>query len=227
MSDLATPADVGVLISGGLDSAILLAHLLRQGHRVQPIYVRCHLAWELVEQSWLARFLQAVARPTLVPLVTLDLPLADVYGVHWSTTGGAVPGADTPDEAVYLPGRNALLLIKAVLWCQLQRVRELALAPLGSNPFPDATDEFFATYEAALNLATGSELRITRPFGSMSKQQVMELGRDDPLELTFSCIHPQQDWHCGACNKCAERQQAFRSAGLADPTRYASPPSNC
>ncbi len=193
---------------------------------MQPIYVRCHLAWEETERAWLARFLQAVARPTLAPLVTLDLPLADVYGVHWSTTGGAVPGADTPDEAVYLPGRNALLLIKAVLWCQLQGVGELALAPLGSNPFPDATDEFFATYEKALNLATASSLRITRPFGTMSKQQVMELGRGAPLELTFSCIHPQQGWHCGACNKCAERQHAFHSAGLPDPTRYASPPSN-
>ena len=71
---------------------------------MQPFYVRSHLAWEDTERAWLRKFLQAVSRPTLAPLVTLDLPLDDVYGAHWSTTGEAVPGAETPDEAVYLPG---------------------------------------------------------------------------------------------------------------------------
>lgn len=215
-------ADVGVLVSGGLDSAILLAHLLDQEQSVQPFYVRSHLAWEETELAWLRRYLAAVARPALAPLVILDLPLADVYGTHWSTTGEAVPDAATPDEAVYLPGRNALLLIKAVLWCQLHDVPRLALAPLASNPFPDATDKFFAAYEQALNLATGGQVHIERPFAQMTKRQVMELGRAYPLELTFSCIDPREGLHCGRCNKCAERMQAFQSAGMADPTQYAA-----
>jgi 7-cyano-7-deazaguanine synthase len=215
-------ADVGVLISGGLDSAILLAHLLDQGQSVQPFYVRSHLAWEETELDWLRRFLEAVARPGLAPLVILDLPLADVYGKHWSTTGEAVPDAATPDEAVYLPGRNALLLIKAVLWCQLHAVPRLALAPLASNPFPDASDEFFATYQRALNLATDGHIKIERPFAHKTKRQVMELGRNYPLGLTFSCIDPQGSLHCGRCNKCAERWQAFESAGMVDPTQYAA-----
>jgi 7-cyano-7-deazaguanine synthase len=213
-------ADIGLLASGGLDSSILLAHLLESGRRVQPFYVQSQLAWEAVERSWLERFLTAVARPSLAQLVTLSLPLADVYGAHWSTTGQHVPAADTPDEAVYLPGRNALLLIKAVLWCQLHGIDELALAPLGSNPFPDAADEFFAEFESALNRATASRLRIVRPFATFSKRHVMELGRDYPLELTFSCIAPQDSVHCGQCNKCAERQMAFRAAAIADPTQY-------
>jgi 7-cyano-7-deazaguanine synthase len=220
-SQAPAPADIGVLVSGGLDSSILVAHLLATGHSVQPFYVRSHLAWEETELAWLRLFLQAIARPTLAPLVVLDLPLGDVYGAHWSTTGKAVPDAETPDEAVYLPGRNALLLIKAVLWCQLRGVKRLALAPLASNPFPDATDEFFAAYEAVLNQATLGDLHIERPFGAMAKRQVMKLGRDVPLELTFSCIAPQNGLHCGRCNKCAERQHAFRDADLSDPTRYA------
>jgi 7-cyano-7-deazaguanine synthase len=56
----------------------------------------------------------------------------------------------------------------------------------------------------------------------MTKRQVMELGRDLPLELTFSCISPVDSLHCGRCNKCAERQAAFRDAGLPDGTRYAT-----
>ncbi|MES1213749.1 MAG: 7-cyano-7-deazaguanine synthase [Singulisphaera sp.] len=215
-------ARTGVLISGGLDSAILLSHLLAEGDTVQPFYVRSHLAWEETELAWLRRYLKAVARPELAPLVILDLPLGDVYGTHWSTTGEAVPDASTPDEAVYLPGRNALLLIKAVLWCRLRGVERLALAPLASNPFPDATDEFFAEYEAVLNRATEGTVRILRPFATMKKRQVMALGRGWPLELTFSCIAPRQGLHCGRCNKCAERQHAFAEAGLPDPTEYAA-----
>jgi 7-cyano-7-deazaguanine synthase len=214
-------ADIGLLVSGGLDSAILLAHLLDAGRRVQPFYVRSHLNWEQTEWAWLQKFLQALNRPSLSSLVTLELPLNDVYGMHWSTTGTAVPGAETPDEAVYLPGRNALLLIKAAIWCQLRGIGELALAPLGSNPFSDATDEFFAEFESALNRATGSQLRIVRPFATLSKRQVMELGREYPLELTFSCIAPVGGIHCGECNKCEERRQAFLSSGLPDPTQYA------
>jgi len=95
------------------------------------------------------------------------------------------------------------------------------LAPLKSNPFPDATEDFFGAYETALNLATDGHLRIVRPFGQLSKTQVMELGSKYPLGLTFSCIAPVGELHCGRCNKCAERRKAFTSAGLTDPTGYA------
>ena len=67
----------------------------------------------------------------------LKLPLADIYGDHWSITGRNIPVAGTSDEAVYLPGRNAILIIKAALWCQLHGIKELALATLASNPFKD------------------------------------------------------------------------------------------
>ena len=221
MSFEQSPAEIGLLLSGGLDSSILLWRLLAEGARVQPFYVRSHLAWESIERHWLTRLLTESDRDKLEPLVELDLPLADVYGQHWSTTGRAVPGAETPDEAVYLPGRNALLLIKAALWCQLHGIEELALAPLKSNPFPDATNEFFETFESAVNQATGGQLRIVRPFGQLSKHQVMDLGKSYPLGLTFSCIAPVGELHCGACNKCAERKAAFQTAELPDPTAYA------
>ena len=64
-------------------------------------------------------------------------------------------------------------------------------------------------------------LSIVCPFERMDKRRVMELGRDYPLELTFSCIDPQGDLHCGRCNKCGERQAAFRSVSRLDPTEYA------
>lgn len=213
---------VGVLVSGGLDSAILVAHLAGSGQRVQPFYIRSQLAWEGVELSCLRRFLAAVARPTLAQLVVLDLPLSDVYGDHWSVTGQSVPDSASPDEAVYLPGRNALLTIKPALWCRLHGVDRLQLAALGTSPFPDATTGFFAELSSVVNRATGGDLKIEMPFAGLNKRQVMELGRDFPLELTFSCIGPVGELHCGRCNKCAERRNAFALIQMPDPTRYAA-----
>jgi 7-cyano-7-deazaguanine synthase len=166
-----------------------------------------------------------MACPHLDDLVLLDLPLADLYHDHWSLTGLEPPNASSPDEAVYLPGRNALLVIKAALWCQLHGIDQLALGVLESNPFADATPAFFDDLEAVLSRSTGDRLRIVRPFARMDKRQVMELGRDLPLELTFSCIAPSDGLHCGQCNKCAERNRAFRLVALADPSQYAVPQS--
>jgi 7-cyano-7-deazaguanine synthase len=213
---------VGLLVSGGLDSAILLGELLRQGREVQPFYVRAGHFWEADELATLRRLLERLASPRLRPLVVFDMPLADVYRDHWSMTGQAVPDGTTPDEAVYLPGRNALLVIKAALWCGLNGIDELALAPLGSNPFADATPRFFQSFEDVLNLATSHNVRITRPFAELHKADVMKLGRDLPLELTFSCIAPVAGLHCGTCNKCAERREAFRSTDMVDRTQYAA-----
>ncbi|MHB1035162.1 MAG: 7-cyano-7-deazaguanine synthase [Pirellulales bacterium] len=215
-------APIGLLLSGGLDSSILLGHLVEQGYRVQPFYVRSELTWQGEELLSLRRFLRAVSSWPVESLVILDLPLTDLYGDHWSVTGNGTPAANTPDDAVYLPGRNALLAIKPALWCQMHGIGQLALGALGSNPFSDATDEFFARFEAALNLATACDVRIVRPFGDFDKQRVMQLGRDYPLELTFSCIAPVAGLHCGRCNKCAERKAAFALVAAADPTRYAS-----
>src|SRR5262245_30882081 len=129
MPSAATTDTIGVLASGGLDSSILIGHLLPQGRRVQPFYVRTGLVWQETELPALARFLAAVATRNLAPLVVLELPLQDLYNGHWSLTGKNIPDAKSPDEAVYLPGRNALLIVKAAVWCQLHGIEELALAP--------------------------------------------------------------------------------------------------
>jgi 7-cyano-7-deazaguanine synthase len=214
-------AAVGLLLSGGLDSSILLAHLLESGRRVQPFYVQSGLYWQRDELWALRAYLITIETPQLDSLIVFDMPLADLYGYHWSITGRDVPGAETPDSAVYLPGRNALLTIKPALWCAMHGVDELALAVLASNPFSDATAEFFRDFERAIDLATNSRVRLTRPFAGMKKPEVMQLGRGLPLALTFSCIAPVGGLHCGRCNKCAERQQAFNSIGE-DPTTYAN-----
>jgi 7-cyano-7-deazaguanine synthase len=213
-------SNCAVLVSGGLDSAILLGDLVRSRGSVRPLYVRCGLHWEVVELMHLQRYLAAVASPVLRPLHILDMPVRDVYPDHWSLSGKDVPGADTPDAAVFLPGRNVLLLSKAMLWCHLHGVNEVALAPLQSNPFPDATPAFFAEFEAVVNRAVGGKVRVRLPYLGLHKIEVMHRGAGLPLELTFSCIRPVDGRHCGVCNKCAERRKAFADAQLPDSTAY-------
>jgi 7-cyano-7-deazaguanine synthase len=209
----------GLLLSGGVDSAVLLDQLLHRGWRVVPFYVRTGCVWQGCELAALRRFLEAIARPALMDLVLLDMPLKDLYGDHWSITGASVPDDASPDEAVFLPGRNPLLLVKPALWCQLNGIEHLAIGTLGNNPFDDAKPEFFARFAELMSHATGEPLHIARPFERLSKQQVMEIGRHLPLELTFSCLAPMGGHHCGRCNKCAERRNAF---GNRDPTQYAA-----
>lgn len=221
MTDTSEPVCTAVLASGGLDSCILIGDTLRSGGLVQPLYVRTGLVWQQRELPALEAYLTAIKHPRLSKLVTLDLPLADLYTGHWSLTGDNTPDADSPDEAVYLPGRNALLLVKAAIWCQLHGIPELSLAPLGTSPFPDAGADFLHDFETAINAGASRKVRLLRPFGKLRKRQVMELGRGLPLEHTFSCIRPAGSLHCGACNKCSERQAAFREAEIPDPTPYA------
>jgi 7-cyano-7-deazaguanine synthase len=211
---------LAVLVSGGPDSMVLLAELAQTSPRAAPVYVRCGMRWEPIEERTLRRFIAALSSSAIAELKVFDLPLAPVYGSHWSTTGNDVPDAASPDSAVFLPGRNLLILAQAAIWCHLQGVRTLALGLLQGNPFPDSSEAFFRAYETALNEGLGSRLRIVRPYQKLSKPEVLARGRDLPLNLTWSCIDPVNDLHCGRCNKCAERQRAFATAAIEDPTQY-------
>jgi 7-cyano-7-deazaguanine synthase len=210
-----------VLASGGLDSAVLIAEAARSFPAVFPLYVRFGLLWEEVELHYLERFLAAVRTPALRALRILDQPVGDLYGRHWSTTGDNAPAAEDPHDADFLPGRNVLLLAKPILWCHLNGVPELATAPLESNPFPDATPEFYDSFAASVNLAVGGRVRVVRPYGRLTKVDVLHRGRDLPLKLTFSCIRPVGSLPCGRCIKCGERKKGFAQAAMTDPTDYA------
>ena len=210
-----------VLASGGLDSAVLLVRLLRAGGRVWPVYLRCGLAWEAAELYWLRRFLRAVRSSRLLPLCVLEVPLRSAYGSHWSVSGRGVPGARSHDAAVYLPGRNVLLLSHAALAAVQRGVTRLAVGTLRGNPFRDASPRFFRAMAGCLTQALGRPIRISAPLRRFSKRELVRSSSHLPLELTFSCLRPAGLKPCGRCNKCAERRKGFHAAGVADPTRYA------
>jgi 7-cyano-7-deazaguanine synthase len=215
--------EIAVLLSGGLDSAVLVAHAARSG-TVQPVYVSAGLSWEAEEGALVARLLETAPFASGVrPLVRLALDGTDLYPeTHWARRG-TPPAYDTADEEVYLPGRNVLLLSKAGVLCALHGIPRLFIGPLAGNPFPDATPEFFAAIAHALSLGLAHRLTIEAPFAGMHKEDVIRLGASlgVPFELTLSCMKPSGGRHCGLCSKCRERRDAFVEAGIPDPTEYA------
>jgi 7-cyano-7-deazaguanine synthase len=215
-----------VLVSAGLDSVVLAAAEARERH-VHPLYIRTGLAWEPEELTALERLLsrQPLAG-RLAPLTELDFTVRDLYpATHWALRG-TPPAFDTPDEDVYLTGRNVVLLSKAAIYCAQHRIERIALGPLAGNPFPDATSQFFAAMQDALSLGLAHRIEVAAPFASMDKSDVIRLGIDlgVPLELTLSCMNPRQGRHCGQCSKCRERRDAFAEASVNDPTTYAVAP---
>jgi 7-cyano-7-deazaguanine synthase len=224
-----------VLFSAGLDSAVLVAEALRQGP-VRPIYVGVGFAWEAEERAMAARLF---ARPPFAgrvdPLVTLSFDMRDVFPPsHWAVRGEP-PAFDTPDEDVYIHGRNVILASKAAVYLSRaafarasapREPQRLLIGTLAGNPFPDATPEFFAAMARALSLGLDAPITIAAPFSTLHKPDVIRRGVElgVPLELTLSCMQPRDGLHCGQCSKCRERRDAFREARVTDPTTYRQTP---
>lgn len=223
-----------MLFSGGLDSAVLLAQALadaRAGRRgsVVALYVGVGFAWEHEERRMAARLLAAAPFAGALEPVELSFDMRDVFPpTHWAVRG-TPPAFDTPDQDVFIEGRNVILLSKAAVYmATAARPKPAAVAlllgPLGGNPFPDATPAFFAATAAALSLGLAIPFDVEAPFGTMRKSEVIRRGMElgVPLELTMSCMDPKDGRHCHRCSKCRERSDAFKEAGVTDPTSYGS-----
>lgn len=213
----------GVLLSGGLDSAVLLVDEASRDAHVQPIYVSAGLAWEAAERDVVARLLaHPRLRAQVRPLVSLSVDMRDVHSqAHWAVAGRA-PGYHTPDEDVYIPGRNVILLAKAGIYAAEAGLDRLVIGTLGHNPFPDATPAFRAAMARAISLGLSHPLAIDAPYAERDKADIVRRGGElgVPFDLSLSCMSPVGGDHCGLCSKCRERHDAFLAAGLADPTVY-------
>ena len=138
---------LAVLVSGGLDSAILLGESLQRYPSVWPLYVRFGLFWEKTELHHLRRFLECRSTPGVE--IVDDPGNAGERSIRRTLEpdGGRVPAAGTPDAAVYLPGRNVLLLAKAMLWCHLHAIAQTGLGAPGEQSVPRChATAFFAAY---------------------------------------------------------------------------------
>ena len=212
-----------VLLSGGMDSTTALAWAATQGDVVECVsvdYGQRHRR-ELASA-------EQVAAHYGVPLRVLDLSsFAAALGGNALTDASVdVPEGHYADEsmrATVVPNRNATFLMAAAGVAAAAGADAVVTAVhAGDHPvYPDCRPEFITAADEAARLGTGGAVRVLAPFVNDSKTDVARIGADldAPLHLSWSCYNGR-DRHCGRCGTCVERAEAFRDAGLTDPTEY-------
>ena len=221
-----------VLVSGGMDSAVVLAIAREAGFAVHALSVRYgqrHTS-ELDAAARVASALGAVAHKT----VRVDLrsiggsALTDDIAVPTDADGHEI-GVGIP--STYVPARNTIMLSVALVWAEVLGGTDLVCGvnAVDYSGYPDCRPEFIAGFEALANLATkagveGSRFRVHAPLMRMSKADIVREGLRLGVDFaqTVSCYQADADGRaCGHCDACRLRAQGFADAGVADPTRYA------
>ena len=221
-------ANAVVLLSGGLDSATVLAMAREAGYDCYCLsidYGQRHRA-ELVAAARVARALGAREHR----VSTLDLTAFG--GSALTDTRIAVPtaGLAAGIPVTYVPARNTILLSLALAWAEVLGARELFFGAnaVDYSGYPDCRPDYMRAFEAMANLATraaveGARLTLHTPIIALTKADIIlrgvALGVD--YALTVSCYQAAADGRaCGVCDSCRLRKAGFEAAGLADPTRY-------
>lgn len=224
------PEPVVVLLGGGVESTALVKQFLAAGRHVVPVHAHCGLIWDDCEVAYARRFCEANAGPRLAPLVEVQLPLHGFLAGHWAVTGVNVPRAGAPAANLEIPLRNLTLLGFALHAATRTSpgavgrapVFDLALGTTADNNYRDGSRDYFDKCEQVLSLEAGRPVKILTPLIRQTKLEVIRGSDRETLSLSFSCVDPRHELHCGRCIKCGRRQAAFRDAGVDDPTHYAT-----
>jgi 7-cyano-7-deazaguanine synthase len=221
-----------VLLSGGLDSATVLAIARREGYACYALsfaYGQRH-AWELEAAKRVAAALGAEEHR----IAQIDLR---AFGGSALTDEIEVPKGRAADEmahgipVTYVPARNTIFLSFALAWAEVLGASEIFLGvnALDYSGYPDCRPEYVEAYERMANLATKAgvegrqRLKIHTPLIALTKAQIVSKGFELGVDygLTSSCYDPFPEGQpCGECDSCVLRQKGFRENGIDDPLRY-------
>ena len=216
-----------VLLSGGLDSATVLA-LARQQHfrcyAMSVDYGQRHHA-ELAASKRVADVLGAVEHRVI------NIDLTGFGGSALTDSRIAVPeSATTGIPSTYVPARNTIMLSLALAWAEVLQSQDVffGVNAVDYSGYPDCRPEYVEAFERMANLATkaaveGKPLKLHAPLLHMSKAEIIRQGTQLGVDfsMTVSCYQAdKQGRACGLCESCRLRRTGFDLAGIADPTRY-------
>ena len=216
-----------VLLSGGLDSATVLAIARQQGflcHTLSVDYGQRHHA-ELDAAQRVSQLLGAVQHR----VIHVDLT---VFGGSALTDMNlAVP--EQPSIGIpltYVPARNTIMLSLALAWAEVLQSQDIFIGvnAVDYSGYPDCRPEYIEAFENMANLATkasveGNRLKLHAPLLSLSKAEIVKIGEQMGIDysLTVSCYQADKEGRaCGVCDSCRLRRAGFKTAGMVDPTRY-------
>ena len=216
-----------VLLSGGLDSATVLALAHEQGfacHALSLDYGQRH-ASELAAARRVAEALGAVEHK----IIALDLTRIGGSAL----TDPTIPVPETPASGIpvtYVPARNTVFLALALGWAEVLGAQDLFIGvnAVDYSGYPDCRPEYIAAFERLANLATragveGRPFRVHAPLIHLSKAEIVRTGMRLGVDygLTLSCYAADSEGRaCGRCDSCRLRAAGFAAAGVPDPTRY-------
>ena len=216
-----------VLLSGGLDSATVLALAQQQGyacHALSVDYGQRHHA-ELMAAQRVAQALGAVEQR----VVRIDL--TGFGGSALTDANIAVP--EHPSAGIPLtsvPARNTIMLSLALAWAEVLQAQDIFIGvnAVDYSGYPDCRPEYIAAFERMANLATkaaveGKRLTLHAPLLNLSKADIVKRGVQLGVDysLTVSCYQADEEGRaCGVCDSCRLRRAGFETAGMLDPTRY-------
>ncbi|MDP2870418.1 7-cyano-7-deazaguanine synthase QueC [Methyloversatilis sp.] len=217
-----------VLLSGGLDSATVLAMARAQGHDCHCLsvdYGQRHRA-ELVAAARVAKALGAASHRTL----RLDLRAFGGSALTDSAIDVPVDGVAPGIPVTYVPARNTIMLSLALAWAEVLGAQDIhcGVNAVDYSGYPDCRPEYIKAFEAMANLATkaaveGAKLTVHAPLIALTKAGIIRAGADLGVDygLTVSCYQADNNGRaCGVCDSCRLRSEGFAAAGIADPTPY-------
>jgi 7-cyano-7-deazaguanine synthase len=218
-----------VLLSGGLDSATTLAIARSKGcacYCLSIDYGQRHRA-ELDAARRVAQALGAAEHR----VIALDLTAFGGSALTDSNIEVPVDGVQPGIPITYVPARNTIFLSLALAYAEVREARDIYFGAnaVDYSGYPDCRPEYMHAFEAVANLATkaaleGHKLTLHTPLIALTKADIIRRGVELGVEfaLTVSCYQATHDGRaCGVCDSCRLRRNGFKSAGVADPTRYA------
>lgn len=218
-----------ILLSGGLDSATVLAIAVKAGyacHALSLDYGQRHRA-ELAAARRVATQLGAIEHRVI------QLGLGQFGGSALTDSAIAVPEApSTGIPVTYVPARNTVMLSLALAWAEVLTARDIFIGvnAVDYSGYPDCRPAYIAAFERMANLATkaaveGEPVRIHAPLQELSKADIIKVGAALAVDyrLTVSCYQADDEGRaCGVCDACRLRREGFKAASLTDPTQYQS-----
>ncbi|MBN2507048.1 MAG: 7-cyano-7-deazaguanine synthase QueC [Verrucomicrobia bacterium] len=216
---------VVVLVSGGMDSVVAL-YAARERHEVVGAlsfwYGAKHHPKELPFAAWHCERLGVPHR-----VITLEF-VAALFRSDLLESGGPIPDGHYEEQTMkrtVVPFRNGILLSVAAGYAESIAAQGVVIAAHAGDHaiYPDCRKDFMRAMAGAIRAGTYGRVEVLRPFLRLTKGQIAARGRELGVDFarTWSC-YKGGDAHCGTCGTCVERREAFREAGLPDPTSYAS-----
>ena len=216
-----------VLLSGGLDSATVLAIARRQSYACYCLSLDYHQR-HVAELDAAARVAVALGAD-LHRTAQLDLAM---FGGS-ALTDAAIDVPQAPSDGIpvtYVPARNTIMLSLALAWAEVLDARDIYIGvnALDYSGYPDCRGEYVEAFQHMANLATksaieGRTITVHAPLIEMSKAEIISRGIELGVDygMTVSCYQADAEGRaCGLCDSCRLRRQGFAAAGIVDPTRY-------